>query len=81
MKVQVVHKKQEDGSTTHHARIRGDNGEIVWVTETYERSSSAFEAVGLLTEMYASGAVLSSGTGTRGSEVGSWRPPVEEVWE
>ena len=48
MKVQVVHKKQEDGSTTHHARIRGDNGEIVWVTETYERSAGAWGAVDVL---------------------------------
>jgi hypothetical protein len=85
MKVQVVHKQQADGSVSHHARIRGGNGEIVWVTETYTRPEPAFRAVDLLTEMYITGvtAVLGSGTGTAGSGVGvgSWRPPVEEVWE
>ena len=71
MKIQVVHKKQEDGSVTHHARIKGGNGEIVWVTETYDRSAGAFGAVELLQRMFAG----------EGAVVGSAGYVVEEIWE
>jgi len=82
MKVQVVHKKQEDGSTTHHARIRGDNGEIVWVTETYERSAGAWGAVDVLSRLFTGTTGVATASGmVLGSDAAATRPVVEEVWE
>lgn len=66
MNIQVVHTRKPDGSVTHHARIRGNNNEIVWVTESYNQRSSAFNAIDLLLDL----APTTAGGGLM----------VEEVW-
>jgi uncharacterized protein YegP (UPF0339 family) len=48
VKIEVV--TTEDNKQPYHARIKGDNGEIVWWTESYARK---FDAVHAITELAA----------------------------
>lgn len=41
-----------EASQRYHARIVGDNGEIVWVTENYARKFDAIHAVTTLAETF-----------------------------
>lgn len=47
MKVEVV---TNETAKSYHARIKGENNEIVWVTESYEDKKSAYGAIDFLTE-------------------------------
>lgn len=63
MKIEIVHT---DADQPWHARLVGDNGEIVWVTETYTTSAHAFHAIELLGEMFGYGGKMTipAGRGT-----------------
>lgn len=47
MKIEIVTTQADQ---PYHARIKGDNGEIVWTTENYSRK---FDAVHAVTELAA----------------------------
>lgn len=71
MRIEVVHKGE-----THWARIKGENGEIVWVTEQYVSAESAHEAVELLEAGFGLPVAASADEGSR-----EWAYEIHEVWE
>ena len=77
MRVEVVHTQAEAGEHGWHwARIKGDNGEIVWVTEQYGEARTAREAIALLAAGFGVGVV-------GGAEGAVEAPEIEivDVWE
>lgn len=49
MKIEIV---QTSAEQPWHARLKGDNGEPVWTTETYARRADAIHAVALAAETF-----------------------------
>jgi hypothetical protein len=76
VRVEIVHKggREPGDPAAHWARIKGDNGEIVWVTEQYTEARTAHEAVGLLAAGFGMGGGV---TGT----VEGQAFKIHEVWE
>jgi len=82
MRIEVVHKRAEPDAAvgsgevaaqaTHWARIKGDNGEIVCVTEQYTRAEAAREAIEFLSDGF--GLVAAGAEGGGGLQV-------TDVWE
>lgn len=63
MKIEIVHT---DADQPWHARLVGDNGEIVWTTENYTTSAHAYHAIELLGGMFGFGGKMTipAGRGT-----------------